>query len=220
MDAPGMMIQETAPGLWISARVGPTRRGDRPAGIGRILASARTSVSSFFEYHRRPHRSLAAHRDPDRHAVASAPVQRWWIYLLAAFPAHLVGRPRGLSWPISLVLALYGTMCSEALVAAVCVRLFSDAPCALRHAAPGGCFHRGRRSGRALRVLVSGCGGSIGAAARTVLARLADPIFLERPDGAHAGAGHRDGHHPAIGQGREHRPFAATSKQRSWPWRP
>ena len=56
-----------------------------------------------------------------------APVRRWWIYLLAAFPAHLAAE-LGLSWPLSLVLALFMTLCSEALVAAVLVRRFSDAP--------------------------------------------------------------------------------------------
>ena len=56
-----------------------------------------------------------------------APRRRWWIYLLAAFPAHLAAElPAG--WPTSLVLALFATNCSEALVAAVCVRHFSDAP--------------------------------------------------------------------------------------------
>src|SRR6266849_5322791 len=55
---------------------------------------------------------------------------RWWIYLLAALPAHLAAElPAG--WPTSLVLGLFVTNCSEALVAAVCVRCFSDAPARL-----------------------------------------------------------------------------------------
>jgi signal transduction histidine kinase/integral membrane sensor domain MASE1 len=56
-----------------------------------------------------------------------APVRRWWIYLLAAFPAHLVAELGG-SWPLSLVLALFATLCAEALTAAVFVRQVSDAP--------------------------------------------------------------------------------------------
>ena len=56
-----------------------------------------------------------------------APVQRWWIYLLAAFPAHLLVE-HAVAWPLPLILALFGTICSEALVAAACVRRFSDAP--------------------------------------------------------------------------------------------
>src|SRR6185436_18938669 len=56
-----------------------------------------------------------------------APVRRWWIYLLAAFPAHLVAELGG-SWPLSLVLALFATLCTEALTAAVFVRQVSDAP--------------------------------------------------------------------------------------------
>ncbi len=55
-----------------------------------------------------------------------APVRRWWIYLLAALPAHLAAE-LGVSGPLSLVLALFTTLCSEALVAAVFVRRFSDA---------------------------------------------------------------------------------------------
>jgi two-component system, LuxR family, sensor kinase FixL len=53
--------------------------------------------------------------------------RRWWISLLAALPAHLVAE-LGVAWPISLVLALFATNCSEALIAAAGVRWFSDAP--------------------------------------------------------------------------------------------
>src|SRR3989442_2294089 len=59
-----------------------------------------------------------------------APVSRWWIYLLAAFPAHLVAE-MGVPLPAPLVLALFATNCSEALMAAVCVRRFSRAPLGL-----------------------------------------------------------------------------------------
>jgi len=56
-----------------------------------------------------------------------APPRRWWIYLLAAFPAHLAAELAA-ALPASLVLALFATNCSEALVAAISVRRFSDAP--------------------------------------------------------------------------------------------
>jgi signal transduction histidine kinase/integral membrane sensor domain MASE1 len=56
-----------------------------------------------------------------------APPRRWWIYLLAALPAHLAAE-LGAGWPAPLVLALFLTNCSEALIAAVGVRWFSDAP--------------------------------------------------------------------------------------------
>ena len=59
-------------------------------------------------------------------ALLLTPPRRWWIYLLAALPAHLVAE-LGV-WPISLVLALFATNCSEALIAAAGVRWFSDAP--------------------------------------------------------------------------------------------
>ena len=56
-----------------------------------------------------------------------APPRRWAIYLLAAFPAHLVAE-LGVGWSSSLVLALFMTNCSEALIAAIVVRRLSDAP--------------------------------------------------------------------------------------------
>jgi signal transduction histidine kinase len=56
-----------------------------------------------------------------------APPRRWWIYLLAAFPAHLLVQ-LGTIQPVSLVLLLFATNCSEALGAAIGVRRFSDAP--------------------------------------------------------------------------------------------
>ena len=53
--------------------------------------------------------------------------RRWWIYLLAALPAHLVAEVPVLS-PLSLVVLLFVTNCLEALVGATAVRLLSDAP--------------------------------------------------------------------------------------------
>src|SRR5262245_65391948 len=44
--------------------------------------------------------------------------RRWWIYLLAALPAHLVAELPVIS-PVALVVALYATNCLEALIAAV-----------------------------------------------------------------------------------------------------
>src|SRR5437867_4291710 len=55
------------------------------------------------------------------------PPRGWWIYLLAALPAHLVAE-LGAGWPTSLVLALFTTNCSEALLAVIGVRWLSDAP--------------------------------------------------------------------------------------------
>jgi len=56
-----------------------------------------------------------------------APPRRWGIYLLAALPAHLVVE-LGVGFPLVLVLALFATNCSEALIAAAVVRRLSDAP--------------------------------------------------------------------------------------------
>jgi signal transduction histidine kinase len=55
------------------------------------------------------------------------PPRRWWIYLLAALPAH-VASGLGAVWPVSLMLVLFLTNCSEALLAALFVHRFSDAP--------------------------------------------------------------------------------------------
>ena len=52
---------------------------------------------------------------------------RWWIYLLAVLPAHLIVELQ-VGLPLPLVAALFATNCSEALIAAVIVRRFSDAP--------------------------------------------------------------------------------------------
>jgi integral membrane sensor domain MASE1/PAS domain-containing protein len=54
------------------------------------------------------------------------PRRRWWIYLLAAFPAHLAAELP--AWSPPLVFALFVTNCSEALLGALFVRHFSDAP--------------------------------------------------------------------------------------------
>jgi len=56
-----------------------------------------------------------------------APPRRWPIYLLAALPAHLAAE-LGLGWSPTLVLALFATNCSEALIGALAVRRLSDAP--------------------------------------------------------------------------------------------
>src|SRR5215472_18023401 len=56
--------------------------------------------------------------------------RRWWIYLLAALPGHLAAE-LPTAFPTPLVLGLYATNCSEALIAAVFVRCFSDGPARL-----------------------------------------------------------------------------------------
>jgi len=54
------------------------------------------------------------------------PVRRWWLYLLAALPAHLAAELPVL--PPLLVFGLFATNCAEALVAAAGLRWLSDAP--------------------------------------------------------------------------------------------
>ena len=60
-------------------------------------------------------------------ALLLSPPRRWPLYLLAALPAHLLAE-LPLPWPTSLVLVLFVTNCSQAMIAAAGVRLFSDAP--------------------------------------------------------------------------------------------
>src|SRR5262249_28282818 len=55
------------------------------------------------------------------------PPRRWWVYVLAVLPVHLVVQlDAGI--PVPLAAALFLTNWSEALVAAVGVRWLSDAP--------------------------------------------------------------------------------------------
>jgi signal transduction histidine kinase/integral membrane sensor domain MASE1 len=60
-------------------------------------------------------------------ALIIAAPRHWWIYLLAALPAHLAAELE-LGWPVALVVALFLTNCSQALLAAVGIRWLSDNP--------------------------------------------------------------------------------------------
>lgn len=60
-------------------------------------------------------------------ALLLSPPGRWWMYLLAALPAHLaVELP--VVRPMAMVPLLFITNCSEALMGAAIVRAFSDRP--------------------------------------------------------------------------------------------
>jgi len=86
------------------------------ANIGLILRFPPTTPSVLWP----PNSILAA-------ALMLAPPARWPIYLAAALPAHLLATAGG-DWPLGLLLALFATNCSEALIAAVSVRRWSDGP--------------------------------------------------------------------------------------------
>jgi signal transduction histidine kinase/integral membrane sensor domain MASE1 len=60
-------------------------------------------------------------------ALLLTPVRRWWMPVLAVVPAHLLVQV-GVVQPPSLIAAFFVTNWSEALLAAIGVRLFSDAP--------------------------------------------------------------------------------------------
>ena len=60
-------------------------------------------------------------------ALLLTPPRRWWIWILAVFPVHVLVELEA-AFPPALVLSLFVTNCSEALIAALGVRAFSDAP--------------------------------------------------------------------------------------------
>jgi len=60
-------------------------------------------------------------------ALLLVPVRQWWICLLAAFPAHVIAEVQA-GFPLPLIVPLFLSNCSEALVAGGGVRLLSDAP--------------------------------------------------------------------------------------------
>jgi len=55
------------------------------------------------------------------------PPRRWWIYLAAALPAHVLVQME-VGFPAPVIFGLFATNCSEALLAAGLVYHFSDAP--------------------------------------------------------------------------------------------
>jgi len=60
-------------------------------------------------------------------ALLLAPVRAWWVLILAALPAHLLGElPAGV--PASMVLSWFVSNVSEALIGAVCVRYLVRGP--------------------------------------------------------------------------------------------
>ena len=60
-------------------------------------------------------------------ALLLVPPRRWWLVLLPVLPVHIaVQLPTG--WPLTLVLSLFLTNCTEAIVSAGTVWALSDAP--------------------------------------------------------------------------------------------
>jgi two-component system sensor kinase FixL len=60
-------------------------------------------------------------------ALLLVPPRRWWVCLAGAFPVHFLFQTT-LGWAAPLIGALFLTNCSEALIAAGFIRVFSDAP--------------------------------------------------------------------------------------------
>ena len=125
MDAVGTVIEAAAP------RPGSRRRSVRRVAATALLVSASYYVGASVGFVLRlPASTPSIFWPPNAILTATlllSPVQRWWIYLLVALPAHLVAQLAA-GRPLVLALALFATNCMEALVAAICVRRFSDAP--------------------------------------------------------------------------------------------
>ena len=60
-------------------------------------------------------------------ALLLVPPRRWWLVLLPVLPVHLAVEFQT-GWPLSMILALFLTNCSEAIISAGTVWLLSDAP--------------------------------------------------------------------------------------------
>jgi len=113
---------------WPLAQYGPHPRFDR--GL-RLAASAAAVAASYYVGSllgfllRVPPETTSVLWPPNAILTAALiltpSTRRWWIYLAAAFPAHLAVQ-MGTGWPRAMILALYVTNCSEALIAAYCMR--------------------------------------------------------------------------------------------------
>jgi two-component system, LuxR family, sensor kinase FixL len=118
---------------WLQARLSRARLEHRIAATAVLVALGYYAGANLGFILRFPPSTPSVVWPPNSILTATllvAPRRRWWIYLVAAFPAHLAAElAAGLSLP--LVLALFVTNCGEALLAASCVRRFSDAPARL-----------------------------------------------------------------------------------------
>ena len=84
--------------------------------VGLALTPAATITSALWP----PNAILTA-------AFIVLPTRRWTAAILGALPAHLAAQA-GVDWSLPLVLSLFATNCSEGLIAAVLLRMFSDEP--------------------------------------------------------------------------------------------
>src|SRR5206468_7124536 len=118
------------------------------------------------------------------------PVRRWWLYLLAALPAHLAAElpvaPAPRVRPLCDELRRGGRRRRGAPM----VERRADA---LRHAPSHGGFRARRSSRRAFRLIVSGRGPRHRHTGGILLIRLAHPLLLQRPRVAPDRAGSRHG---------------------------
>jgi signal transduction histidine kinase/integral membrane sensor domain MASE1 len=84
--------------------------------VGLALTPAATVTSALWP----PNAILTA-------AFIVLPTRRWTAAILGALPAHLAAQA-SVDWSLPLVLSLFATNCSEGLIAAVLLRMFSDEP--------------------------------------------------------------------------------------------
>ncbi len=113
-----------------AARESPARSAIRTTGIALLVCVAYYVGSRIGLVLRFPPSTPSVLWPPNAILTVTlllTPPRRWWMYLLAALPAHLVIQLSA-GWPALLIALLFATNCSEALIAALGVRRFSDAP--------------------------------------------------------------------------------------------
>ena len=112
-------------------------------------------------------------------ALLLVPPRRWWLVLLPVLPVHIaVQLPTG--WPLTLVLSLFLTNCTEAIVSAGTVWALSDAPPQLRYAAAPVDVLRSGRGGHG-HFRLSRCGRGLVVHERAVLDGLAPAVLQQHP---------------------------------------
>ena len=79
-------------------------------------------------------------------AFVVTPVKRWWLWTLAAVPAHLLAQSRDAA-PVLMFLCPFIANVAPAVLAAISLRRFMDVPYRLEMSPRNGHFYSRRRDG-------------------------------------------------------------------------
>jgi two-component system, LuxR family, sensor kinase FixL len=103
----------------------------RSAGQGPLVTAAAYAVGAQVGFHLRFPPATTSILWPPNAILTTALLvvtpDKWWIYLLATLPVHLLVEIPTVR-PVEMVPLLFVTNCSEAVIAALVIRLFSDRP--------------------------------------------------------------------------------------------